>query len=376
MKGRLSLLLAGVLAAGAVLTGCGGEQKVSSQSSQVFAMDTVMLLTVYGDQAQQGLDQAEQTIQKLEKLWSATDETSEIWALNHSGGNWVELSEDTREILSRGLELCALTDGALDLTAYSAVQAWGFPTGAYRVPDEAELEQLVGTIDYTQVELDEQTGQARLPGGMSLDLGAVAKGRLGEVLSQDLKELGVTSALLELGGNIQTVGTKPDGSRWRVGIQDPNSQEGGYLAIVEVADQAVVTSGDYQRYFEQDGQTYCHIMDPATAAPADSGVDSVSIVGSDGTVCDALSTALFVMGEEKGAQFWKDHPEMDVEAIFVSQDGSIAVTEGLEEHFTLADGYQDREVTVIHRGINRPRSLPVCWRPWCFCRRACWYGAS
>ena len=224
MKGRLSLLLAGVLAAGAVLTGCGGEQKVSSQSSQVFAMDTVMLLTVYGDQAQQGLDQAEQTIQKLEKLWSATDETSEIWALNHSGGNWVELSEDTREILSRGLELCALTDGALDLTAYSAVQAWGFPTGAYRVPDETELEQLVGTIDYTQVELDEQTGQARLPGGMSLDLGAVAKGRLGEVLSQDLKELGVTSALLELGGNIQTVGTKPDGSRWRVGIQDPNSQ--------------------------------------------------------------------------------------------------------------------------------------------------------
>ncbi len=347
MKGRLSLLLAGVLAAGAVLTGCGGEQKVSSQSSQVFAMDTVMLLTVYGDQAQQGLDQAEQTIQKLEKLWSATDENSEIWALNHSGGNWVELSEDTREILSRGLELCALTDGALDLTAYSAVQAWGFPTGAYRVPDETELEQLVGTIDYTQVELDDN--QTRLPEDMSLDLGAVAKGRLGEVLSQDLKELGVTSALLELGGNIQTVGTKPDGSRWRVGIQDPNSQEGGYLAIVEVADQAVVTSGDYQRYFEQDGQTYCHIMDPATAAPADSGVDSVSIVGSDGTVCDALSTALFVMGEEKGAQFWKDHPELDFEAIFVSQDGTIAVTEGLEEHFTLADGYQDREVTVIHR---------------------------
>lgn len=347
MKGRLSLLLAGVLAAGAVLTGCGGEQKVSSQGSQVFAMDTVMLLTVYGDQAQQGLDQAEQTIQKLEKLWSATDENSEIWALNHSGGNWVELSEDTREILSRGLELCALTDGALDLTAYSAVQAWGFPTGAYRVPDEAELEQLVGTIDYTQVELDDN--QTRLPEDMSLDLGAVAKGRLGEVLSQDLKELGVTSALLELGGNIQTVGTKPDGSRWRVGIQDPNSQEGGYLAIVEVADQAVVTSGDYQRYFEQDGQTYCHIMDPATAAPADSGVDSVSIVGSDGTVCDALSTALFVMGEEKGAQFWKDHPELDFEAIFVSQDGTIAVTEGLEEHFTLADGCQDREVTVIHR---------------------------
>ena len=189
----------------------------------------------------------------------------------------------------------------------------------------------------------------REAGVKKLDLGAVAKGRLGEVLSQDLKELGVTSALLELGGNIQTVGTKPDGSRWRVGIQDPDSQEGGYLAIVEVADQAVVTSGDYQRYFEENGQRYCHIMDPATAAPADSGVDSVTVVGSDGTVCDALSTALYVMGEEKGAQFWKDHPELNFEAIFVSQDGSIAVTAGLEDHVTLADGYQDREVTVIER---------------------------
>ena len=328
MKRRLSLLLAGVL------TGCGGEEKVSSQSSQVFAMDTVMLLTVYGDQAQQGLDQATQTIEKLEKLWSATDENSEIWALNHSQGSWVALSEDTQAVLERGLELCALTGGALDLTAYS---------------DEAELAQLMETIDYTQVELDGETGQARLPDGMSLDLGAVAKGRLGEVLSQDLKELGVTSALLELGGNIQTVGTKPDGSRWRVGIQDPDSQEGGYLAIVEVADQAVVTSGDYQRYFEENGQRYCHIMDPATAAPADSGVDSVTVVGSDGTVCDALSTALYVMGEEKGAQFWKDHPELNFEAIFVSQDGSIAVTAGLEDHVTLADGYQDREVTVIER---------------------------
>lgn len=347
MKRRLSLLLAGVLTAGAVLTGCGGEEKVSSQSSQVFAMDTVMLLTVYGDQAQQGLDQAAQTIEKLEKLWSATDETSEIWALNHSQGSWVALSEDTQAVLERGLELCALTGGALDLTAYSAVQAWGFPTGEYRVPDEAELAQLMETIDYTQVELDGETGQARIPEGMSLDLGAVAKGRLGEVLSQDLKELGVTSALLELGGNIQTVGSKPDGSPWRVGIQDPDSQ--GYLAIVEVADQAVVTSGDYQRYFEENGRRYCHIMDPATAAPADSGVDSVTIVGSDGTVCDALSTALYVMGEEKGAQFWKDHPELNFEAIFVSQDGSIAVTAGLEDRFTLADGYQDREVTVIER---------------------------
>ena len=349
MKRGLGLLLAGLLAAGAVLTGCGGEKSAASESSQIFAMDTVMLLTVYGDQAKEGIDQATQTIQKLEKLWSATEEDSDIWALNHSQGGWVDLAPETEQVLRRSLELCALTGGALDLTAYSAVQAWGFPTGAYRVPGAEELAQVAANIDYTKVELDEQTSQARLPDTMSLDLGAVAKGRLGEVLSQNLKELGVTSALLELGGNVQTVGAKPDGSQWRVGIQDPASQEGGYLGIVQVADQAVVTSGDYQRYFEQDGQRYCHIMDPDTAAPAQSGVDSVTIVGSDGTVCDALSTALFVMGEEKGAQFWKDHPELNFEAVFIAQDGTLAVTAGLADHFTLADGYQDREVTVIER---------------------------
>lgn len=347
MKRRLTLLLAGLLAAGVVLTGCAREKAPEAQSSQVFAMDTVMLLTVYGDQAQEGIDQTTQTIQTLEKLWSATDEGSEIWALNHSAGAWTDLSPETEQVLRRSLELCALTGGVLDLTAYSAIQAWGFPTGEYRVPGAEELAQLAGRIDYTQVELGD--GQARLPEDMSLDLGAVAKGRLGEVLAQDLRELGVTSALLELGGNVQTVGSKPDGSKWRVGIQDPTSQEGGYLGIVEVADQAVVTSGDYQRYFEQDGQRYCHIMDPDAAAPADSGVDSVTIIGSDGTVCDALSTALFVMGEEKGVQFWREHPELNFEAVFVSQDGSIAVTAGLEGNFTLADGYQEREVTVMKR---------------------------
>ena len=349
MKLRLFSGLAALALGGAVLlSGCVTRTE-PSVSTQIFVMDTIMSLELWEGGSQEQLNQAVEQLYQWEDLWSATDEDSEIWAADHSGGEWVTLSGDTVDLLSQALDLCRLTGGALDLTAYSAVKAWGFTTGEYRVPGEEELAALADGIDHTQVELDRDACRVRLPAGMELDLGAVAKGYAGARLAEQLREQGVTSALLELGGNIQTVGTKPDGSRWRVGIQDPNSQEGGYLAIVEVADQAVVTSGDYQRYFEQDGQTYCHIMDPATAAPADSGVDSVSIVGSDGTVCDALSTALFVMGEEKGAQFWKDHPELDFEAIFVSQDGIIAVTEGLEEHFTLADGYQDREVTVIHR---------------------------
>ena len=330
------------LAAALLLSGCSSASEPASR--QIFAMDTVMALEIYGEHAEEALDQAVETIYHLEDLWDVTDEDSEIWALGHSSGAWVSLSPETAELLSQALELCALTDGALDLTSYPAVRAWGFTTGEYRVPTQEELSALIPRIDYTQLELDLEHSQARLPAGMELDLGAVAKGYTGTYLAQQLRQGGVTSALLQLGGNIQAVGSKPDGSLWRVGIQDPEQPGQGSLAVVEVADQAVITSGGYQRYFEADGQTYWHIMDPDTASPARSGLSSVTVIGADGTVCDALSTALFVMGPEEAAQFWQAHPELGVELVLVLEDGSLQITQGLEDSFELT---QDREVTVI-----------------------------
>ena len=263
-----------------------------------------------------------------------------------------ELAQSEREralcsnacLLSRALELCALTDGALDLTAYSAVQAWGFTTGEYRVPSQGELDALIPRIDYTRLELDGDGLRARLPENMELDLGAVAKGYAGTYLAEQLRQAGVTSAILRLGGNIQAVGTRPDGNPWRVAIQDPDSQQEATLGVVEIADQAVITSGGYQRYFEEGGETYWHIMDPDTAAPARSGLTSVTVIGADGTVCDALSTALFVMGPEEAAGFWRAHPELGVELILVLEDGAVQITQGLEETFTLS---QDRTMEVI-----------------------------
>ena len=269
----------------------------------------------------------------------------------------MDLSQETADLLSQALELCALTDGALDLTAYSAVQAWGFTTGEYRVPSQEELDALIPRIDYTRLELDGDGLRARLPENMELDLGAVAKGYTGTYLAEQLRQAGVTSAILRLGGNIQAVGTRPDGNPWRVAIQDPDSQQEATLGVVEVSDQAVITSGGYQRYFEADGETYWHIMDPDTAAPARSGLTSVTVIGADGlpfevqirtredgTVCDALSTALFVMGPEEAADFWRAHPELGVELILVLEDGTVQITQGLEETFTLS---QDRTMEVI-----------------------------
>lgn len=339
-------LLAAVLAAAVLLGGCA-QRTAEPASGQIFAMDTIMSMDVYGEGGEEALARAEETIYRLEDLWAVTDENSEIWALNHSGGAWVDLSQETADLLSRALELCALTDGALDLTAYSAVQAWGFTTGEYRVPSQGELDALIPRIDYTRLELDGDGLRARLPENMELDLGAVAKGYAGARLAEQLREQGVTSALLNLGGNVQTVGGKPDGSPWSVGVQDPASEQVDNLLAIQVVDQAVVTSGSYQRYFQQDGQTYWHILDPETAAPARTGLASVTVVGPDGTVCDGLATALFVLGEEAGIELWRAHPELGVQVIWVREDGSVALTEGLEENYQVNPQHRGLDVTVV-----------------------------
>ena len=360
------------------LPGCG--KQTVQESVQLLTMDTVMTLTVYGtDKAacQAVLQQSQDRLYDLNRRLSATAEDgSDIYALNHAGGRPVALSGDTAQLLGKALDLCAMTDGALDLTAYSAVEAWGF-TGAedYRVPSQSGLDALAARIDYTQVKLDRDSGQASLPEGMELDLGAVAKGWAGDILSQLVRNVdGVDGALLNLGqSTIQTVGAKPDGSAWRIGIQDPQGegtalaelkqdQSGGsdsatqsstdqpdYLGVLELTDQAMSTSGGYQRCFLRDGEIYWHILDPSTAAPARSGLASVTVVADSGLLCDGLSTALFVMGLDRGVEFWqtwKDHDDVSFECIFITDDGSVYLTPGLKDAFTLADG-QSREVTVL-----------------------------
>ena len=368
--------LAVVTALVLALPGCG--KQTVQESAQLLTMDTVMTLTVYGTDksaCQAVLQQSQDRLYDLDRRLSATgSDGSDIYALNHAGGRPVALTGDTAQLLGKALDLCAMTDGALDLTAYSAVEAWGFTGGDYRVPDQSELDALAAKIDYIQVKLDRDSSQASLPDGMALDLGAVAKGWAGDILSQLVRDAdGVDGALLNLGqSTIQTVGAKPDGSPWRIGIQDPQGegtalaelkqeQSGGsestsqtadqpdYLGVLELTDQAMSTSGGYQRCFLQDGQIYWHILDPNTAAPARSGLASVTVVSDSGLLCDGLSTALFVMGLDRGVQFWqtwRDHDDVRFECIFITDDGSVYLTPGLADAFTMADG-QSREVTVL-----------------------------
>lgn len=342
-----------LLLAAAALVGCstGVTPEASSDadavsgsgehSLTVFAMDTVMNITYY-DGTEGGLENSiESEIKQLESLFSVTDENSEIYAVNRDKKG--KLSADTSELAAFALEMCERTEGALDISVYPVVREWGFTTGEFRVPDSAVLTDLLSRVDYKKVKLDEEKGSLILEKDMMIDLGSVAKGYTGDKVIELLRNAGVTSALLDLGGNIQTLGSKTDGTDWRVAVQDPDG--GDYLGIVSVSDMAVITSGGYERYFtDSDGRTYWHIIDPNTGMPAENGLISVTVISENGAYCDALSTSLFVMGRERAVEFWKESRNFDM--ILVSDDGNVSVTEGIADKFSLAND-RDYSLNVV-----------------------------
>lgn len=293
-----------------------------------------MSFTIYGPQAEEALTAAVDRVNSLEQLLSVTREDSQVWALNHAGGKSIDAQDDLVNILAAAQNLGYSTGGALDVTLYPVVRAWGFTTGEYQIPSDETISNLLEKVDYQAVSVRE--GQVSLPEGMEIDFGAVAKGYAGEVCADLLREMGVTSAILRLGGNIQTVGAKPDGSAYRIGIQNPSGDANDNVGILEVIDQAAVTSGGYQRFFEADGVRYWHIIDPATGAPARSGLTSVTIVADSGTLCDGLSTALFVMGREKALDYWRE--QRNFECILMDEEQNIWLTPGLADAFAPVDG--------------------------------------
>ena len=332
--GRLWKKLAAILLVG-VLTGCSAPAEEMQQPVErsLFAMNTYMTFTAYGEDAQAALQEAEECIQQVEGLWSVTDEDSEIYQANHSGGQPVTVSEETAEIISFALEMAQRTGGALDPTIYPVLTAWGFTTDSKQVPSQQQIAQLLEQVGYDRIQIN--GSELTVPDGMELDLGAVGKGYTADLVTEILRRHGVTSALISLGGNIQAIGSRPDGSDWRLGIRAP--WESGNLGVLTVSDAAVVTSGGYENYFDDEqGNIYWHILDPSTGYPADSGLQSVTIVGREGKMCDALSTALFVMGAQSAEQYWRENGGFEM--LLVTDSGEILITEGIAENFTLNEG--------------------------------------
>lgn len=326
------------------LSGCVGADEKSNEehTSSFFAMDTYMSFSAYGENADTALEKAQNEITRLESLLSVTDKESDIYTINHSNGQNVEVSEDTAELISFALDMAEKTGGALEPTIYPVLTAWGFTTDENRIPSKDEITELLKSVGYDKVEINKNS--VNLPSNMMLDLGAVGKGYAGDAAINLLREEGITSALISLGGNIQAIGLKPDGSKWRLGLRDPFSE--GTLGTLEVSDLAVVTSGNYEKYFiGDDGNTYGHIIDPATGCPVENGLESVTVIAKEGKLCDALSTSLFVMGLDKASDYWKAH--QDFEMILITENGEIYLTEGIKNSFSLDSTHSNMKINVV-----------------------------
>ena len=296
---RFGALLAALLLAGS-LTACGGAAAQEMQTAQVFAMDTVMGLQATGGETAEALAAAEDEIYRLDEELSRTREDSAVSQLNRAeAGTSVEVGAELYDLIARALAFSQATDGAFDITLAPVSSAWGFTEDAYRVPAQEELAGLLAHVGSEHVHLDGASAVS-LDQGTQIDLGAIAKGYASDAVAAIYQEHGITHG------------------------------------IVRMADGFAVTSGGYQRYFEENGKTYHHIIDPATGHPAESGLTSVTVVADgtvgNGTMCDALSTALFVMGEERALDFWRSGV-YDFDLILVTEDGRLLVTDGIADRF-------------------------------------------
>ena len=281
------------------LIGCSSGQKKEPLSETRLLLDTVCTITVY-DPAEQGLlTQALDLCEHYEAMFSRTMEGGSIWRINHAEGFPVPVEEQTAQLLQVGLEYGVLSGGCFDITVGKLCALWDF-NGSPAVPSPTQLAAARDTVDYMQVFIEGATVQLGDPQAW-LDLGGIAKGYIADQIADFLKEHGVKSAIIDLGGNIVTVGLKPDGALWQIGVTQPFGDRSEIIGSLSIGEASIVTSGIYERQFVENGKLYHHILDPFSGMPVESDVVSVTIVSESSTAGDALSTIVILAGSENAA---------------------------------------------------------------------------
>jgi thiamine biosynthesis lipoprotein len=328
------------------LAGCG-ETKESK--SVLFAMDTTMTLVAYGKNRESGLAAAESVIYSMDAMLDPERESSTVWAINHANGENVVVPGQVADMLAAAKQVYQQSGGALDLTVYPLLKLWGFIDKKYYVPYDSEILDQLSRVCFDKVVLtsfpSSGTYTVSMPSYGEMSFGAVAKGCAADKAIAAMRAAGVTSGIVSLGGNVQTLGLKPDGTQWRVGIEDPNNPGSNYIGVLNVGEAAIVTSGSYQRFFTQvaTGNTYHHILKPSSGYPVSNNLVSVTIICRDGTMADCLSTAMFVLGEVQSLNYWRSYGKTDgggFDMILITKDNRVICTKGLIEDFTLVnEGY-------------------------------------
>ncbi|MFW5686296.1 MAG: FAD:protein FMN transferase [Spirochaetota bacterium] len=335
-KRLTGLLILTVVLGSLLFSACPSPPARSSETE--FVLGTTITVTTYGNVPEDVVDAVFARVREIEEKMSISREDytmTELIAVNDAAGiGPVEVSEDTFEVVREAIEYSRISGGAFDVSVAPLVDLWGIGSGSAAIPADAAIDDALRAVDYRNVELDPIAKTIYLTDpDMGIDVGGIAKGYAADEAARILREAGVRHALLDFGGNILTVGRKPDGTRWRIGIQVPDSSRGDYVGIAEVEDKSVVTSGTYERYFIEDGVRYHHILDTETGYPVRNGLESVTIVTESSIRADALSTAIFAMGAERGHEFVESHP--DIEALFIQSDQTLIFSSGMDEFFEI-----------------------------------------
>ncbi len=301
-----------------------------------FALDTICRITLYGTADKGIFEECFQKLEDIEKKMSVDLSESEVSEINRKAGiRPVRISEETYNVICAGKKYSEKSSGKFDITVGPLVRLWGINKPNPKVPAETDIQSTVKRIGYGKIATNDKDKSVFLEEkGMALDLGGIAKGYAGDAIAEILKSEGVQHAIVDLGGNLVLVGSKPDGTDWKVGIQTPFQPTGNSFALLSVSDRAVVTSGIYQRYFKEDGQIYHHILDTQTGYPVQNGLVSVTVICKSSMEADALAKA-FTLGLEKGMQFIE--AQKDVDAIFVTDKNEVHITPGIRNAFKITD---------------------------------------
>ncbi len=314
-----------------LIAGC--ETEGEPERRQRSLLGTQSVITIHDSHIPSGafdryFDRVEEIQDQMSINEERYDETEVLRINRNAGQDAVTVSDDTFFVIEEGIRWGGITEGYFDITVTPLIRLWGIGTPNERVPEETEREEAIELVDYREIELDSDNTSVYLPKeGMGIDVGGIAKGYAVDEIARMMADDGIESAIIDFGGDLYTVGTRPDGDRWRIGIQHPNGVRQQLLAVITSSDEAIVTSGPYERYFEEDGQRFHHLFDVTTGAPADNELVSVTVSGPDATGADALSTGAFVMGLARGLALIENLD--DYEAIFATDDGKVYATPGL-----------------------------------------------
>jgi len=350
LTGIIILTLLMTIGAGCI----DNNKEIQEYSRENCIMNTLISIRLFAPDAELGQRALNEAFAEFSRIEMLTDkylekkqidpQNSDVYQINKNAGiKPVQVSEDTFIMLEKSAHYSGLSGGAFDITIGPLMDLWGFGSNDYRIPADAEIDSALDLVGYKEIIINREQNTVFLPRkGMKIDLGGIAKGYATDRAVQKLRDLGISFAIINAGGNIYALGSQPDGRPWRIGIQDPRD-ENTIIALLKVEDTAVVTSGDYERYFLKDGVRYHHILDPATGFPAEEIISS-TILTPYAADADVLSTALFVLGAEKGAELIKKTP--DINGILINYDKNVIISQGLTDQIEI-NGNQDYVIDSI-----------------------------